>query len=396
MTNTVNTAQANSTAKTGQAVHIGIIGCGNISPRYFEACQRFDNLQLVGCADIDASRAQARASEFGTTAYGVDEMLARPDIDIIINLTIPKAHGDIGIRAVRAHKSVYNEKPLALTREEAGHMLSLAKHNGVRVGGAPDTFLGAGIQTCLKLIQDGAIGEPIGATAFMMGHGHESWHPDPDFYYQPGGGPMFDMGPYYLTALVALMGPVRRVTGSARITFPERTITSKPKHGQTITVRVPTHVAGVLDFANSAIATILTSFDVWKHSHPPIEIYGSEGSLQVPDPNTFGGPVRIANVATRAANVAPQTATSREMDWTDVPLTHSYAQQSRGLGVADMGAALKTGRAHRANGELAFHVLDIMHAIHDASLENRHIELTSTCPQPPGLPVGLADGQVEW
>ncbi len=361
-------------------VNIGIIGCGNISPLYFQASKRFANLNLIGCADMDASRAQARAAEYGTQAFTVDELIAHADVQIIINLTIPKAHGEIGIRAVQAGKSVYNEKPLALTREEAQHMLVLAQRNNVRVGGAPDTFMGAGIQTCLKLIQDGAIGEPIGATAFMMGHGHESWHPDPDFYYQPGGGPMFDMGPYYLTALVALMGSAKRVTGSARITFPERTITSKPKHGQTISVRVPTHVAGVIDFANGAIATIIQSFDVWKHSMPPIEIYGTEGSLQVPDPNTFGGPVRIAKAG--------------DKDWSEVALTHSYASQSRGLGVADMGAGLQTGRAHRASAELTYHVLDIMHAVHDASKQSKHVDLESTCEQPAPLPVGLTDGAV--
>jgi predicted dehydrogenase len=362
-------------------VNIGIIGCGNISPLYFQACNRLHILNLVGCADMDPARAQARAAEYNTRAFGVDGLLAHPDVQIIINLTIPKAHGEIGIAALEAGKCVYNEKPLALSREEGQRMLTIAEQRGLRVGGAPDTFMGAGIQTCRKLIDDGAIGQPIGATAFMMGHGHESWHPDPEFYYQPGGGPMFDMGPYYLTALVALIGPARRVTGSARITFPERTITSKPKHGQTIEVRVPTHVAGVIDFADGAVATIVQSFDVWKHSMPPIEIYGTEGSLQVPDPNTFGGPVRIA------------TAGAKE--WTDVPLTHSYANQSRGLGVADMGYAMQSGRKHRASGELAYHVLDIMHAVHDASHDSRHIELESTCERPAALPVGLADGELD-
>jgi predicted dehydrogenase len=362
-------------------VNIGIIGCGNISPVYFQTSKRFANLNLIGCADMDAARAQARASEYGTRAFSVDDLLAHDDIQIIINLTIPKAHGEVGIRAVEAGKSVYNEKPLALSREEGQHLIALAKKNTVRVGGAPDTFLGAGIQTCIKLINDGAIGEPIGATAFMMGHGHESWHPDPEFYYQPGGGPMFDMGPYYLTALVAMLGPVKRVTGSARITFPERTITSKPKYGQKITVRVPTHVAGVMDFDSGAVATIIQSFDVWKHSMPNIEIYGTEGSLQVPDPNSFGGPVRIAKAG--------------EKDWTEVALTHSYANQSRGLGVADMGNALHSGRAHRASAELTYHVLDIMHAVHDASRSNAHVELESTCQRPAPLPEGLADGAID-
>ncbi len=364
-------------------VNVGIIGCGNISPLYFQACRSFEILNLVGCADIAMARAEARAREFDTQAFSVEALLAHPDIQIIINLTIPKAHGEIGVAALEAGKSVYNEKPLALSREEAQRMLALAKQKGLRVGGAPDTFMGAGIQTCRKLIDDGAIGQPIAATAFMLCHGHEHWHPDPEFYYQPGGGPMFDMGPYYLTALVALIGPVRRVTGSARATFPERTITSQPKYGQRITVRVPTHVAGVLDFAGGAIGTIVTSFDVWRHSLPCIEIYGTEGSLQVPDPNTFGGPVRIA----RAGDA------SRE--WTEVTLTHPYGKQSRGLGVADMAHAMRSGRPHRASGELAYHVLDIMHAIHDASAEGRHVELGSTCARPAPLPGDLREGTVD-
>lgn len=360
---------------------IGIIGCGNISPVYFKASRRMQDLELVGCADMLIERAQARATEFDTKAFTVEEMLVNPDVQIIVNLTIPKAHGEVGLRAVKAGKSVYNEKPLALSRAEAAEMLDTAQRNNVRVGGAPDTFLGAGMQTCRKLIDDGVIGEPIAATAFMMGHGHESWHPDPDFYYQPGGGPMFDMGPYYLTALVNLIGPVRRVTGSTRVTFPERTITSRQKFGQKITVRTPTHVSGVLDFANGAIGNIITSFDVWKHSLPHIEIYGTEGSMQVPDPNGFGGPVKIMRQGYK--------------DFVEVNLTHAYPDNSRGLGVADMAVAIRRQRAHRASGELANHVLDIMHAIHDASNSGSHVELTTTCERPAPMDAALADGEMK-
>jgi predicted dehydrogenase len=208
----------------------------------------------------------------------------------------------------------------------------------------------------------------------MLSHGPESWHGDPDFYYQPGGGPMFDMGPYYLTALIAMMGPVRRITGSTRITFPERTITSKPKYGQKIQVNTPTHIAGILDFASGAIGTIVTSFDVWSHQLPCIEIYGTEGTLVVPDPNSFGGPVRV-----RLAH---------DQEWKDVPLTHAYTENSRGIGLADMAHALHSSRQHRANGELAFHVLDIMEALHDSSREGKHIELSSTCERPAPLHPG--------
>jgi predicted dehydrogenase len=215
----------------------------------------------------------------------------------------------------------------------------------------------------------------------MLCHGHEGWHPAPTFYYQKGGGPMFDMGPYYLTAMIFLMGAVRRVTGSARITFPERTITSQPLAGTKIAVETPTHVAGVLDFAGGAVATIVTSFDVWSAEAPRIEIYGTEGSLSVPDPNGFGGPVRI-----RRAGAS---------EWSEIPLSHGYAKNSRSLGVADMAYSLRTGRPHRASGALAYHVLDIMHAIHEASDAGRHIEVDSACPQPAGLPLGLAPGMLD-
>jgi predicted dehydrogenase len=367
---------------TNSRTRIGVIGCGNISPIYLQAGKRFEILEVAACADIDLERAKARAAEFDIPkACSVEELLADPDIDIVVNLTIPKAHGPVGLTVLQAGKSVYNEKPLAALREEAQPLLTTARERGLRVGGAPDTFLGGGLQTCRKLIDDGVIGEPVAATAFMMGHGHESWHPDPEFYYQVGGGPMFDMGPYYLTALINLLGPVRRVTGSTRISFPERTITSQPKYGTKIEVKTPTHIAGVLDFASGAIGTIITSFDVWGHHAPIIEIYGSEGTLSVPDPNTFGGVVRVRK--------------AREQEWVEVPLTHGYTQNSRGLGVADMAYAIRSGRQHRANGELAYHVLDIMHAIHDASREGRHVELTSTCERPAPLPVGLREGTLD-
>ena len=361
---------------------MGIVGCGTISGIYLKNARILEMIEVVACADIIPERAKARAEEFGVPrACTVDELLADPEIEIVVNLTVPKAHAEVALRAVRAGKSVYNEKPLTTERDEGKLLLKEAKERGVLVGGAPDTFLGAGIQTCRKLIDDGWIGEPVAATAFMLSHGHESWHPDPAFYYQRGGGPMFDMGPYYLTALVTLIGPVVRVTGSTRITFPERTITSKPKYGQKITVETPTHIAGVMDFANGAMGTIVTSFDVWGGNVPHIEIYGTEGTLSVPDPNGFGGPVRVRKAGSR--------------DWTEVPHTHGYSENSRGLGVADMAYALRTGRKHRANGELAYHVLDIMHAFEEASVKGEHVRLESSCERPAPLPVALPYGQLD-
>lgn len=361
---------------------VGIIGCGNISGIYFQAGKTFEILDIVGCADLLSERSCAKAEEHGCKAYkSVDEMLADPDVEIIMNLTIPNAHASVAMATLEAGKCVHNEKPLAITREDGKKMLDLAKAKKLRVGCAPDTFMGGGIQTCVKLIDDGWIGEPIGATAFMMCHGHESWHPDPEFYYKAGGGPMFDMGPYYLTAMVALMGPVKRVTGSTRITFPTRTITSAPKYGTVVQVDVPTHVAGIMDFANGAVGTIITSFDVWAAELPRIEIYGTLGSLSVPDPNGFGGPIRIKRAGADG--------------WSEVPLSHGYKDNSRGIGVADMAYALRSGRPHRASGELAYHVLDIMHAFHDASNAGKHIELESTCARPQPLPLGLRHGLLD-
>jgi predicted dehydrogenase len=361
---------------------VGIIGVGNISGIYLENGKHFQPFDVVAVADIDMERARARAAEYGVPkAYTVDELLADPQIQIVINLTIPDAHGPVALQVLEAGKSVYNEKPLAVKREDARRMLELARSKGVRVGCAPDTFLGGGLQTCRKLIDDGWIGVPIAATAFMMGHGPEGWHPNPAFFYQPGAGPMFDMGPYYLTALVALLGPVARVTGSARISFPERTITNQWNYGDKIQVNTATHVAGLMDFASGAVGTIITSFDVWGANLPRIEIYGSEGTLSVPDPNTFGGPVLVRRMGAS--------------EWSEVPLSHGFAKNSRGLGVADMAQAIQSGRPHRASGELAYHVLDLMHAFHDASREGRHIDITSGIERPAPLPLGLGDRAVD-
>lgn len=357
-------------------MNIGVIGCGTISGIYLQNLPTFALINVAAVADLVPERADARAAQYGIArACTVDVLLADPSVELVVNLTTPDAHAAVAEAALEAGKSVYNEKPLALTRGEAERLLAMARAKGVRVGCAPDTFLGAGMQTCRQLIDAGAIGTPVAATAFMLNHGPESWHPNPGFYYQPGAGPMFDMGPYYLTALVNLLGPARRVTGMARTTFPEREITSQPRCGERITVRTETHVAGLLEFESGVIGTIITSFDAWAHTLPRIEIYGERGTLSVPDPNTFGGPVRM-----RLAG---------EADWREMPLTRGYTANSRGLGVADMAHALRCGRAHRASGELAAHVLDLMHAFLEASATGRHVEIRSRCARPAALPAGL-------
>jgi len=362
-------------------VRVGVVGCGNISGAYFQASRKFRILDIVACADLDAERAKAKAAEFGVPKVcSVKDLMADQEIEIVLNLTIPAAHADVNLAAIKAGKCAYTEKPFAVTRGQGLKVIEAAKATGVLVGGAPDTFMGGGIQTCRKLIDDGWIGKPVAATAFMLCHGHESWHPSPEFYYERGGGPMLDMGPYYLTALVNLLGPVRRVAGATRITFPERTITSQPKCGKKVTVEVPTHVAGVLDFENGAIATIVTSFDVWAHACPIIEIYGTEGSMKVPDPNGFGGQVFVSRAGT---------------PWGEVPLAFGYTDNNRGIGLADMAHALRLRRRFRPDGELAFHVLDIMQSIHDASDAGKHVQMKSRCDRPAPLPLGLTAGKLD-
>lgn len=365
-----------------QTTKVGIIGCGNISGVYFQAGKRFHILEVVACADVNMDAAQAAGEKFGIpTVCTPDELIADPAVEIVLNLTPPHAHAQIALAAVEAGKHVYSEKPLAVDREDARKLLALAQEKGLRVGCAPDTFLGGGIQTCRKLIDQGWIGQPIGAAAFMLGHRPEAWHPNPFFFYQPGAGPLFDMGPYYLTTMINLLGPVQSVTASAAISFPERIATSEHHFGKTIQVTTPTHVNGILQFEGGAVGTITTSFDVWACRLPNIEVYGSEGTLSIPDPNTFGGPVRIKRAGAE--------------DWSEVPLAFGYSDQSRGLGVADMASAIRSGRTHRASGALAFHVLDIMQSLYDASQARAYVDLSSQTPRPEPLPMGLLPGTVD-
>jgi predicted dehydrogenase len=368
---------------TSDKVKIGIVGCGNISSAYLRTAQVMKVLETVACADLLLERAKEKAEEFGVPkACTVDELMADPEVQMVVNLTTPQAHVEISLKAIAAGKHVFNEKPLAVTREEGKSILDAAKAKGLRVGCAPGTFIGGGLQTCRKVIDDGAIGEPVGCSAFMMCHGHEGWHPDPAYYYKVGAGPMFDMGPYYLTALTTLMGPIKRVTGCSSILIPERTITSQPKNGEKIKVETPDHVTGCFEFASGATGVIITSFAVWASQLPRIEIYGTEGTLDVPDPNSLGGPVRI-----RKAGSA---------DWQDVQLTHPHSDRGKwGIGVADMAHAILSGRPHRATGEQAFHVLDVMHGFLDASRDGKHYTPVSTMQRPSPVPTGLAEDTLD-
>lgn len=364
----------------GRKIKVGIVGCGNISGIYFQNLTNlFVNTEVYACSDLMKERAEQAAEKYNIKhTMSTEELLNSDEVEIILNLTVPKQHFEICKSALNSGKHVYVEKPLSLTIEQGSELVALAKQKGLLIGCAPDTFMGGGIQTCRKLIDSGFIGKPIGGSAFMMCHGHEGWHPDPEFYYENGGGPMLDMGPYYLTALVNLLGPAKSVAGMTNITFPERTITSEKKFGKKVKVEVPTHVAGNIEFQSGAIVTMVTSFDVWGSTLPRIEIYGSEGSLVVPDPNTFGGEVLYKSAFAKS--------------FSPVPLTHIYYDNSRGIGVADMAECILSGGVNRASGELANHVLEIMHAFHISADQKKYYELKSTCEKPAALSVGLTKG----
>jgi predicted dehydrogenase len=358
----------------GGALNIGIIGVGTISAQYFAEFPKLPGLHIVAVADVNEARAAEVAAEQGVEALSVDALLADPRIDAVLNLTIPAAHIEIATRALRAGKHVYGEKPLALDPEVAAAMLELARTQGLRVGSAPDTVLGTGVQTARALLDSGAVGEPVAAAVHWSAPGHERWHPAPQFYYQPGGGPLFDMAPYYLTTLVTLLGPVLRVSGVATRSNRERTIATGGQAGAAVPVNVDTHVSAILEHANGLTSTLTVSFEVWASRAPLFELYGTAGTIAVPDPNRFSNPVEVWTVD------APE--------WTEVPASAGYADAGRGFGLADMAHAIETDRPHRASGELAFHVLEIMDAVLRASDEHRVIELTSTVTRPEPVPSG--------
>ncbi|WP_165063175.1 Gfo/Idh/MocA family protein [Marisediminicola senii] len=358
----------------GNPLKIGVVGVGKISEQYFAEFPKLPGLELVAVADLDLARAKAVAAEQGVEALTVDEILLDPRIDAILNLTIPAAHVEIGTRALEAGKHVYAEKPLALAPDEAVGMLELATQRGLRVGSAPDTVLGTGVQTARELLDSGRIGEPVGAAAHWSAPGHEAWHPAPEFYYQPGGGPLFDMGPYYLTSLVSLFGPVARVFGTATRSDRTRTVAQGPRAGNTIDVSIDTHINATLVHANGLTSTLFVSFEVWATRAPLFEVFGTDGTISVADPNWFSKSTEIW--------------TTENPEWTEAPAAAGYQDAGRGVGLADMAHAIETDRPHRASGELAFHVLEIMDAVMASSRDGQVIDLKSTAPRPDVVALG--------
>jgi predicted dehydrogenase len=368
----------------GKPVKVGVIGTGAISGAYLGMAKNFPIVEMAACADMDMERAKQAAEKFQIPrVLSVDELLADPEIDIVLNLTVPNAHVPVSMRAVGSGKHTYLEKPLGINKEEGKSLMAAAKKAKKRVGCAPDTFMGAGVQTARKLIDDGAIGRPVAFTAFMMSRGVEHWHPNPEFYYKPGGGPMFDMGPYYLTALVNLLGRARKVSGMASIAVPERLITSQPFHGQKIAVETPDHIAGTLEFESGAVGTIVTTFACYHAPYDrkhPIVIFGETGTLQVPDPNTFDGTVLLQGCNDKEPREMPP---------------EFVVGYGRSVGLADMAYAVRSGRKHRASGDLAFAVLEMMQGFLDSSRTGKQIYLKAKYDRPAPMPAELPYGTLD-
>jgi predicted dehydrogenase len=356
-------------------LRVGIIGCGNISTAYLQLASMFKGYDIVAVADINMDNARARAAEFDVRAQTVDDLLAAADVDLVINLTIPAAHVDVSRAILKAGKHVYSEKPFVLSLAEAQELGDIAKAEGVRIGSAPDTFMGGSHQLARNLIDAGAIGKVTSGTAVVMSSGMEDWHPNPDFFFQKGGGPILDLGPYYICNLVQLLGPVQKVTSFTGMASDTRSIQNGPRNGETVPVETPTTIHSVLLFESGAIITLLASWDVWASNHPIMELYGSEGTMDVPDPNFFGG---ILTVTERSGDPV-------EKSWDhpfSVPNFEETQANYRGAALADMALAIAEGRPHRCNDEFATHVVEVMTAILEAGETGTVMTMTTTCSKP--------------
>ncbi len=376
---------------------IGLIGTGRISDIYLQTCAKFPALDVVACGSLNMKESRAKAAKHGIgRVMPPDDIIAAPDIDCILNLTIPAAHAGVSLAALGAGKHVYSEKPFATTLEDGQRVLDKAVETGLLVGNAPDTFLGGRWQTVRKLMDQGVIGDPVGCMAHVGTHGVERHHPNPDFYYQTGGGPLLDLGPYYLTAMVFLMGPITRVSGMAQRTFDRRQIENGPRNGEWMEVDVDTHSLSMFEFASGAIGNMTMSFDIWDSEVPRFEIYGTDGTICIPDPdpvhgaNDFHGPVWYRTRKTSRWEFQPRP-TDRPADWLVADNTHGFNENARGLGLLDLAHAVREHRVPRANGELAQHVLETMLGIEAAPRRGGYVEIASNPAIPPMLPETFPD-----
>ncbi|MDB9707667.1 Gfo/Idh/MocA family oxidoreductase [Planktotalea frisia] len=354
---------------------VGIIGCGNISAAYLSLASMFKGYEIVAVADINMDNANARAAEFDVRAETVDGLLATTDVDLIINLTIPAAHVAVSRAILQAGKHVYSEKPFVLSLAEAQELGDIARSNNLRIGSAPDTFMGGSHQLARNLIDEGTIGKVTSGAAVVMSSGMEDWHPNPDFFFQKGGGPILDLGPYYICNLVQLLGPVKKVTSFTGMASDTRTIQNGPRNGETVPVETPTTIHSVLSFENGAIITLLASWDVWASNHPIMELYGTEGTMNLPDPNFFGGTL----------SVTERSGDPVEKSWEHpftIPNFEEIHANYRGAGLADLALAIAEGRPHRCNDEFATHVVEVMTAILEAGETGTIMKMTTTCSRP--------------
>lgn len=367
---------------------IGIMGCGNISAAYLRLAPLFSGMEIRACADLNPDASKARAAEFGIRAETIDALTRADDIDIVVNLTVPTAHYDVSRTVLEAGKHVYSEKPFVLTVDEGRRLADLAKAKGLRVGSAPDTFLGGAHQQARSLIDSGAIGAITSGTCHVMSHGMEDWHPNPDFFFQKGGGPVLDVGPYYITNLVQLIGPVNRVAALSSIPSAERTITSQPRSGEKIAVETPTTVHALLEFHSGATVTMGASWDVWRHGHAPMELYGVDGSLYLPDPNFFSGAVEVMNGGTGAVE---QPVWEHPLGVPNEMHGDVNMANYRAAGLSDMAHAISDGRPHRCSLELALHVVEVMTAILESGETGQFVKMQTICERP--APLGAQEAK---
>ncbi len=372
-----------------KSLGVGIIGCGVISSTYLELSPMFKGFEVLACADVDPRAAETRAREFDIKAQGIEALLGNPDIDIVVNLTVPEAHFAVSKSILEAKKHVYSEKPLAVSLGEGVELKKLAGAAGLRIGCAPDTFLGGSHQQARQYIDQGLAGRITSGTCHVMSHGMEHWHPNPDFFFEPGGGPVLDLGPYYIAALVNLIGPVKRVGALSSMATPTRTITNGPRSGEIIPVSTPTTIHALLEFESAASITFSASWDVWAHRHAEIELYGTQGSIYVPDPNFFGGEVLTAGRDRKEATLAPS---GHPFGLANQKHGETELANYRAVGLADMVAAIAQGREHRCSLERALHSVDVMTSILRSGEEGRFIDISAPCTRPEALEASEAAG----
>ena len=363
-------------------VKTGIIGCGMISEIYLKnCCDTFRITNVVACADLDMQKAKEKAEKFGIEACTVDEILSNKEIEAIINLTVPVAHAEISKKILIAGKHAYSEKPLAIELSDGEELKGVSEKTGLCLGAAPDTFLGGGIQSAKKLIDDGLIGDPITVNAFLMTRGPENFHPNPDFFYQYGGGPLLDFGPYYITTMVSLLGAITKVSAFAKMTYPERVIMgNNPRKGEKIKVEIPTHYSAIFEFERGITGTMTVSFDLpypyWESKLPYIQIEGSKGSIIIPDPNKFEGPVLLRKL---------------NGEYEEMPLTHSFIENMRGMGFAYMLNKRSNQKDYKGNGDLALHVLDVMTGIDRSAQTGNVYSVKHKFQMPESLPQDMPE-----